>query len=234
LIRRPKGRGNVHVARGIKKATLHRGWERVVVCASGPSFSQEQAALLARRASVQRSDPLAPLPRGWRVVVTNTSYQKVPTADVLYGGDRSWWEVYWSKVQATFLGECWTVNRWIAHNYGICHIEHSDEPGLSPVFGRIHSGGNSGYAAIGLAYLFGAREILLVGFDYQDSYGLSHWHGDHPPQLNQDRPHEGWLAKIPALIDGLRAAGVRVVNCSIETAIPDDVIPRGDLATCLS
>lgn len=233
LIRRPKGRGNVHVARGIKKTTLYRGWDRIVVCASGPSFSQEQAALLARRESVQRSDSLAPLPRGWRVVVTNTSYQKVPTADILYSGDRSWWEVHLPRVREIFEGECWTINRWIAHHEGLCHVEHSDEPGLSQVFGRIHSGGNSGHAAIGLAYLFGAREILLVGFDFQDTYGMSHWHGDHPPQLNQERPYVGWLQRLPGLIDGLRTAGVGVINCSIETAIPEDVIPRGDLQECL-
>lgn len=214
----------MHVARGIKKTTLNRGWEKVVVCASGPSFNHQQAATVM---TARLYDP------PWRVVAVNTTFQKVPTADVLYAGDRSWWEEYLPKVQAGFAGECWTVNRWIAHNAGLCHVEHSDEPGLSPVFGRVHSGGNSGYAAIGLAYLFGAKRILLVGFDFQDSYGMSHWHGDHPKALNQDRPYQGWLERLPPLIEGLKDVGVEVVNCSIETAIPETVVPRADLNSCL-
>lgn len=169
----------------------------------------------------------------WRVITVNTSWQRIPTADILYGGDRTWWELYVGAVQARFAGECWTVSRAIAHHHGLCIVEQSDEPGLSLVHGRIHTGGNSGYAAIGLAYLFGAREILLVGYDFQDTDGMSHWHGDHPPQLNQDRPYAGWLAKLPPLIQGLQAVGVRVTNCSPHTAIPADVIPTGNLQ-CLS
>ena len=222
LIRRNKGHGNRAAALGIRKPPYARSWPRVIVCASGPSFSTEQAAI------VQRAQP------EWKVIVTNTTWQRVPTADVLYGGDRSWWETYMPMVQATFHGECWTVNRWIAHHHHIHHIDQSDEPGLSTVGGRIHTGGNSGYAAIGLAYVFGAKHVRLVGFDFQDTYGLAHWHGNHPPQLNQDRPYAGWIKRMPPLIEGLRAHGVDIINCSIETAIPDTVIPRGDLRQCLS
>lgn len=207
----------MHVARGIKKATLYRGWKQVIVCASGPSFDHAQAALVATR------------PHGWRAIAVNTTYQKVPTADVLYAGDRSWWEEHLARVQMSFHGECWTINRWIAHHAGLYHIEHSDEPGLAKMAGRIHTGGNSGHAAIGLAYTFGAQKILLTGFDFQDSYNMSHWHGDHPVTLNQERPFVGWLQRLPALIDELKQVGVEVVNCSIETAIPESVVPRGDL-----
>lgn len=193
-----------------------------MVCASGPSFSVQQAAL------VRTSQP------AWRVIAVNTTWQMVPTADVLYAGDRTWWEEHLASVRIGFAGECFTINRQLAHLAGISFVEHSDEPGLSQVFGRIHSGGNSGHAAIGLAYLFGARRILLVGFDFQDSYGLSHWHGDHPAGLSQERPYTGWVARLRGLIHGLQQQGVEVVNCSIETAIPETTVARGDLATCLS
>lgn len=169
----------------------------------------------------------------WRVIVTNTSFQRVPTADVLYSGDLTWWNEWLPRVRAGFAGECWTVQRKIAYYEGLCLVEHSDEPGLSPIAGRIHTGGNSGYAAVGLAYLFGAREILLVGFDFQDSYGMSHWHGDHPSSLSQERPFVGWLQRLPALIEGLQSVGVEVTNCTIETAIPESVVPRSDLASHL-
>lgn len=215
----------MHAARGIKQVAIGRGWSHVVVCASGPSFSAEQAALLNDR------DTLAAL--GWRTIAINTSYQKVPTADVLYAGDASWWEEHLPKVQSTFAGECWTIQRRVAHQHGLCLVEHSDEPGLCNVAGRVHSGGNSGHAAIGLAYLFGARQILLVGFDFQDSYNMSHWHGDHPKLLNQERPYDRWLRLLPGLVDGLKEVGVEVINCSIDTAIPSSVVPRANLDACL-
>jgi hypothetical protein len=191
----------------------------VVCVASGPSFSLEQAQLV-KSAS------------GWHTIVVNTCYQRLPDADVLYAGDRAWWEMHLPKVRETFQGELWTQDRWTAHHEGLHHIQHSNEPGLSFVRGRVHSGGNSGYVAIGLAYLFGAREILLVGFDFKNVAGMSHWHGDHPPGLNQDRPYAGWLISIRALAAALKDVGVSVTNCSTDSAI--DCFPFGDLAQCLS
>ena len=188
--------------------------------ASGPSFTAAQARLIA-----------AAQPR-WRVVVANNSWQRVPSADAMYAGDRAWWGMHLEAVKTRFAGECWTLNRWCAHNYGLHYVGHSDEPGLSLVHGRIHTGGNSGYAAIGLAYLFGARHIVLAGYDFQDTDGMSHWHGDHPAPLNPDRPYAGWIERMRPLIAGLQRVGVEIINCSIETAI--DCIPRGDLETCLS
>jgi hypothetical protein len=171
---------------------------------------------------------------GWRTVVTNTTFRRVPSADVLYFGDKPWWDVHHAEVQAVFKGECWTINRAVAHQAGLCHIEHSHEIGLSETFGRIHSGGNSGYAALGLSYWFGARQILLVGFDFQDGAGgESHWHGDHPYPLEQGRPYVGWLQRLPKLTEDLQEQGVSVINCTLATAIPEAMVPRGDLEDCL-
>lgn len=218
LIRRPGGRGGP--APGIRKPTYNRGWTHVICVASGPSLTIEQA----QRITIARP--------GWRVIAVNNTWERVPEADVLLALDRSWWEMHLPSVLKRYRGECWTSNRWIAHRAGLHLVEASDEPGLSAVNGRIHTGGNGGYSAMGLAYLFGARTILLAGFDFQDSYGQAHWHGNHPLPLNQDRPFAGWLQRLPPLIRGLEEQGVRIVNCSIETAI--DCIPRGDLTSCLS
>ena len=160
-------------------------------------------------------------------------WETLPSADVLYVGDSTWWNYYIDKVQSEFRGECWTLDRRCAHDYDLCHIEHSDEEGLCILPGRIHCGSDSGYAAIGLAYQFGARHILLTGFDYQDTGGMSHSHGDHPQGLGQERPHDKWLARIPKLVADLRDVGVWVTNCTTQTAIPESRVQRGDLETCL-
>jgi len=210
-------------APGIKPSVFDRGWRKVVCCASGPSFSMDQLRLLQDKLRLQAF--------GWHTIVVNTTWQRLPNADVLYAGDRAWWDHHLASVQERFEGELWTQDRWTAHHAGLHHIQHSDEPGLSRINGRVHSGGNSGYVALGLAYLFGAREILLVGYDMQDTGGMAHWHGDHPPTLNQERPYVRWLKAMPTLAEGLKDVGVQVVNCSIETALL--CFPRGDLESCL-
>jgi hypothetical protein len=92
-----------------------------------------------------------------------------------------------------------------------------------PGLGRndvIHQGGNSGYQAINLAYLWGAATIILLGFDCGASpKGEAHWFGQHPPSLSQHQPYDMWRAKFPALARDLKQEGVRVINASRETAL---------------
>ena len=44
---------------------------------------------------------------------------------------------------------------------------------------KIHYGSNSGFQAINLAMLMGAKTVLLVGFDFHGS----HFFGTHPAEL---------------------------------------------------
>lgn len=223
LIRRPKGRGGSKPS-GILPPNFNRGWHRIICAASGPSIGGHQVALLRDRARLNAL--------GWHVIVVNTTWQLLPNADVLYAGDTSWWDLHLPAVQKNFAGECWTQSRRIAHRDHLHHVKCSDEPGLTTKPGVVFSGSNSGYQAVNLAYLFGASEILLVGYDMQRTYGISHWHGDHPSPLNPDMPIESWVKKFGQLAHDLIAKEVAIVNCSIETALT--CFPRQDLESCLS
>lgn len=84
----------------------------------------------------------------------------------------------------------------------------------------IHQGGNSGYQAINLAYLWGAKQIVLLGLDCSPSKdGKAHWFGQHGPQLTQRQPFALWQDKFPALAQDLAREGVAVLNASRETAL---------------
>jgi hypothetical protein len=84
----------------------------------------------------------------------------------------------------------------------------------------IHQGGNSGYQAINLAYLWGAKAIVLLGFDCSPSKdGKAHWFGQHGPQLTQRQPFDLWQAKFPQLAQDLVSEGVPVLNASRETVL---------------
>lgn len=85
---------------------------------------------------------------------------------------------------------------------------------------RIHYGSNSGYQAINLAYLWGAGQIVLLGYDMQTTGGKQHWFGDHPagPMQCQSN-YSGFMGNFTKLAEDLAARGVDVVNCTRETAL---------------
>jgi hypothetical protein len=121
------------------------------------------------------------------------------------------------EVRAGFKGELWTQEKKAALEYGLFHIPGESADGLGK--DRIHFGGNSGYQAINLAYLFGAVRIVLLGFDMQYKGGLVHWHGDHPMAINRECPVRSFVKKFPRLADDLKSEGVEVLNATRETAL---------------
>jgi hypothetical protein len=120
-------------------------------------------------------------------------------------------------VRADFKGELWTQAKKASLEYGLFNVEGDSKPGLGR--DKIHFGGNSGYQAINLAYLFGAVKIVLLGFDMQKASGMVHWHGNHPAAINRDCPVRSFLKNFSALAQDLNAEGVEVINATRDTAL---------------
>lgn len=186
-------------------------WGTVIVAASGPSFDEAQAAEIGALRAAGRV----------RVVVVNDNWRRVPAADLLYACDGRWWTHNLPAVRdAGFAGELWTQDEAAARKYGLCRVRHTARPGLTRTACTVHGGGNSGYQAINLAYLLGARRIVLVGFDMQPTGGLAHWFGRHPaPDLDRRLPFSTWIPRFRDLARDLAAERVDVVNASRETAL---------------
>jgi hypothetical protein len=160
-------------------------------------------------------------------MVVNDNYRLAPWADWLYACDGRWWDVYASDVRAKFAGECWTRDEIAAKRYGLHWIRSSSQPGLSPDNSLIHEGGNSGYQAINLARNFGAKRIVLLGYDM----GGPHWFGDHPRELPVLSNYTIFLANFPQLAADLKREGVEVVNCTRKTAL--DCFPKATIEDAL-
>lgn len=117
-----------------------------------------------------------------------------------------------------FKGELWTQDVEAASNYGLNRVEGMKADGLGK--DKIHYGANGGYQAINLAYLFGAKKIILLGFDMKrGEHRKSHWHGEHPGGLNKEMPIKTWLKNFPKLASDLKAEGVEVINSTRDTAL---------------
>lgn len=219
LIRRPKGQGGPEPV-SAPRTPEPKDWTHVVCVASGPSLTVQQGVEIA-----------AARARGWRVLVTNNTWQCIPSADVLYACDEAWWKAHHASVVEGFPGECWTASRWAAAKFGLHHAPTYAGAGLHADAYNTYSGSNSGHQLLNLTYHFGACDVVLVGYDLQPSYGMSHWHGDHPAALSQSMPYADWLTGMQALCRDMQALGVSIVNASLETAL--DTVPRVPLAEAL-
>jgi hypothetical protein len=93
-------------------------------------------------------------------------------------------------------------------------------PPLSEDRRAVHPGGTSGYAALNLAVLKGARRILLLGYDYGAAYGRHHYHeayswSDPGDQASWSR----WAANFDAAAGVLSSLGIEVMNASPSSRI---------------
>jgi hypothetical protein len=162
------------------------------------------------------------------VIAVNDCYRACDFADYLYARDFSWWGAtaegcshpnYFLSRQVIPSAEFWTGSEKASREYGLRYIKARTALGLSPIPGIIHDGGaagaNSGYQAINLAIHFGARRILLLGFD-MGATGAGHWFGAHPKPLVNVEAHEYRLFAVTfnSMVKPLDEMGVEVVNCS--------------------
>lgn len=95
--------------------------------------------------------------------------------------------------------------------------ERGCEPSFDP--GLIRFGGNSGFQAVNIAALMGAKRIVLLGFDMQATGGKRHWFGDHPGVLNKASKYWEWAKAMDAAAPHYAKAGIEIVNCSRQTAL---------------
>lgn len=158
--------------------------QTVLIAASGPS--QNKADLDFARGKV-------------RVVAVGRTWELCPWADVLYSGDRGFWETY----RPEFRGLRVSGDR----PFDDCKHEPAIEwlPKESAPFR------NSGAQAIILAECWGAARILLTGFDMQGR----HWHADHPGS-NPFNKYPEWMRGLEMLAQEIAPP---IINCTRETAV---------------
>lgn len=168
------------------------------VLASGPSLTE---------ADVQRVKDVAQ-PRGWPVLVTNTTFKLARWADVLFFHDRTWWKVHGLTVKRTFPQVCVTID-------GV-----RDPQVLIMPKNLINTYRNSGSGAISFAVYAGCHKVILLGLDGKFAAdGTRHWHGDHPKGLGNAASLPMITSKFPEQAKDLLAKGIDVVNATRDTAV---------------
>ena len=175
----------------------------VAVCiGGGPSLTQEQVDYVRGRA---------------RVIAINDAYRLAPWADVLYACDVKWWDWHYDKING-FKGAMITQDTKAAEKYNdLFYVRGEAKDGLSLDPGVIHTGRSSGYQAVNLAVLFGAKKIILIGYDHGFPGNKAHWFGDHPDKVRSW--YERWIPCWETLPDQLKKIGVQIINCTPDSAL---------------
>ena len=99
------------------------------------------------------------------------------------------------------------------------NVIESDTTGKGLGLEVVYTGGNSGYQALNLVYLFGATQIILLGYDMKTNHNKSHWHGDHPGSLNRHSNYTNWIDRFKDLARDLQEENIKVINATRETAL---------------
>lgn len=203
-----------------------------------PDWSHETCIIVAGGPSAKDA-PLADCKGKARVMVVNNGIDLCPWADAVYAADAEWWEV--RRGCRTFRGLRVTQSDQAEKMYsGIKRVNlmRTRQIVRSPK-GTIAAGSNdrgqhanSGFQALNLAVQFGAKRIVLVGYDMTLNHGL-HWHGAHKGPLKNPHP-DGvavWRRNLDAAAEYLNVIGVAVLNASPVSALEN--YPKVDLLDAL-
>ena len=186
----------------------------------GPSLTQHQVNALRGRT---------------RAIAINDAWRLAPWAEVLYACDGRWWRKHdglpdFPGLKVTLSNSADEVAPWP----DIMVLENTGAEGLETSPHGLRTGRNGGYQAINLAVHFGARRVLLLGYDMKSAPdGRTHWFGDHADWPT--RPGifgDVFLPHFEGLAHALDAIGVGVVNCTPGSAL--DVFPKASLGQALA
>lgn len=144
-------------------------------------------------------------------------------ANHLWATDYRWWAHHIADVARDFDGKCWTQNvQWPKDKdpaaWGItCLQANTDAPGLATDPGQVHTGKNSGYAAINLALHLGATRVLLLGYDMKMDGDKRHWFGAHPAGMEVDSNYPSFIERFRTIEPA--AYGMEIWNVTRSTAL---------------
>jgi hypothetical protein len=155
---------------------------------------------------------------GFNVIAVNDAYQLFPRARCLYGSDQEWWKA--RKGVPEFEGEKWTLrlkhydNENCICRYGLKTVQASRGEGFDFRPGRIHLGRNGGFQAVNLALCFGAKRVIMTGFDMTGT----HFFGEHKYPLRQKAYYRGWIEMFDRAAK-LLPAGITIINATPGSAL---------------
>lgn len=183
------------------------------------------------------ADYMAPL-HTRHVIATNVAFKLGDWVSVLYFPDKQFWLANreplrkFHNLKITDVGAM--PPRYATEHCNIKKMKRDNAGGICEQPDMIKWNRNAGGGAINLAYHFGARRVLLLGFDMcADRTGKTHWHAGetsykHPsPQRTYDR----FLKLFPFIARDAKRLGLEILNVTDNSRL--DMFPKVKLKEVL-
>jgi hypothetical protein len=146
----------------------------------------------------------------------------IPWADAGFTLDRRAMREWWPRLLQLRYPQYYAIPDNRLHNFArppnqLMHfLRRVQGTGLTRSPSHITAAGTSGFGALHLAYLKGAKKIVLFGFDYGPGHqGWHHNEGHYGFRQEQDRVKwRGWAENFDNTLTVLAASGVEVINAS--------------------
>ncbi len=157
----------------------------------------------------------------------NSSYRLgLDWIDVCFFGDDGWWDFLGGREGTRdFKGLIISCNPRKVFNIipRIIQVNSGKPVGIDTMTNYVAWNYNTGFTAINLAYHFGARTIVLIGYDMRFNGREKNWHRDYwvdgrRPKLDKQL-FKRWLSCVPKIEKDAKELGVTILNATPNSAI---------------
>lgn len=187
-----------------------------------PNWGGCDAAIVASGTSAKKAG-VELLAGKVKVMAIKRSLELAPFADAVYGCDAPWWRSVNGLPKYNGLKLSYDANL-LDPAWGVTKVDIPDKYSNDLKFdevGKVGAGGNSGFQALNLVAQFGARRIILIGFDAEGRSG-AHWYGRNNWTMANNPTEENfrrWIIAFNWAAKQLDVLGIEVVNASEHSAI---------------
>lgn len=156
--------------------------------------------------------------KGATIIAVNDAYLLAPFATALMASDGAWW----IHKKPEFAGLRFSLDPAAARVKDVIVLKNTGTDGIETDPAGLRTGRNSGAAAVNLAVHFGAKRILLLGYDMgatDKKHKRTHFFGHHKFPLRDSSPYQLFRETFKHQVAPLQQLGIEVVNCSRITAL---------------
>jgi hypothetical protein len=157
------------------------------------------------------------------IIAVNMAYKLGDWIDVLFFGDDDFWKTRKEEIIA-FNGLRVSFESEKIRDSRVKLVARNPRKKQGITFapaGLLSWNFNSGAAAINLAIQFGAKRIILLGFDMQlDQNNNQHWHKVYSSPLDVIKESmKKHLQGFSVIAKDIEGTGIEIINCSLNSAI---------------
>ncbi len=163
--------------------------------------------------------------KGKKTIAINKAFYTYPDADMLYFTDGRFYKWYKEDIDL-FKGKKYTITTSTQNiKSDVNVITRGSKLGINKKKGTQKKGEKRGDAAMNLAYLLGAKRIILLGYDMGNTIDKSHFHDGYPTNKTNNSIYvNNFIPAFEALYPLLKNSGIEVYNASIKSKLT--VFPR--------